>query len=773
MDTNDSIQEAIDVASNCDTVNVAAGEYTENVQNGTIEPETLGKKVNLVGAKDASGNPLTTIKGSVLYSLDSDMNDNIRIENINFVVDTSTLLRLYGVNGATIKNCTFDGGDRYLYTGSADGAWLGIVLERGANNGNSNVLIDGCTFKNGLYGSIQGYITGLTVKDCTISDVLTGINHQNGGNLVVENTNIKVIAKSAAEHIYGIRFASSGGSDTNLTITGGSITVDANGLTPDSGKYFRAIILREAALGTLKANFINIDGGVVNLSSTQLDATNNWWGTKDATEIAGMVSANVKYRPYTGAGVTDTKSETTGSGDTTVDAKSEAGTEVEKKGDGTPTVTVAKYESNPGTGFTGNTGTYVDVHVDNTVDVAEIIIKVYYTSADIAGLNEASLKLRWWDGAAWSVCSDSGATYPAGGPEYRGYMWAKIRTDTKPSLDDLGGTAFAGGGSRLVSGGGPIGGGGGGTTTSTGTTNVRGKVSSTGRFRELVTAPTKDEISRLNIPYNTTGLDKNLKPLTKITMLPVDAPPSLPEDWYIIGLTYDFGPSGASFDPAITLSWKYKLEDLPDNLTEEDLILAYYDTETGEWVILDSTVDARNSKVTAKITHFTTFALIGAPKAAAFTVSSLNISPAEVTTGETATASVTVTNTGDIEGRYTVILRINGVQEAEKSVTIAAGGRQDISFNIVKETAGTYSVELNGLTGSLTVASVPSTEPPEPPEEEGQEPILTPIPSETTPVQTQVPTPSETNWALIWGVVAAGVVIIGTTAILWLRRRKA
>jgi len=295
-----TIQAAIDAASSGDIIIVAAGTYTENVQNGTISPKILGKKVNLLGATDTSGNPLTTIKGSVLYSLDLDMNDNISIENINFEIDTSTLLRLYGVNGATIKNCTFDGGDRYLYTGNGDGAWLGIVLERGAANGNSNALIDGCTFKNGLYGSIQGYVNGLTVTDCTITNVLTGINHQGGGGkLVVENTDIDVIAMSAAEHTYGVRFASSTTSD--MTITGGSISVDKNDLTPDSGFYFNAIVIREPALGTLKANRLNIDGGVVNLSSTQLDATGNWWGTEDGATIATMVSGNVDYSPWWGA----------------------------------------------------------------------------------------------------------------------------------------------------------------------------------------------------------------------------------------------------------------------------------------------------------------------------------------------------------------------------------------------------------------------------------------------------------------------------------------
>jgi hypothetical protein len=127
----------------------------------------------------------------------------------------------------------------------------------------------------------------------------------------------------------------------------------------------------------------------------------------------------------------------------TVDARDEADTEV--KVDGTATVTVYPYDHNPGgpppTGF-GSLGKYCDVHVPNITQVTEIEIRLYYTDAELAAAgidNEELLRPLWWDGAKWDVCSDIGVnTTSTNG--YSGYMWAKVGTDTTPSLNDLQGT---------------------------------------------------------------------------------------------------------------------------------------------------------------------------------------------------------------------------------------------------------------------------------------------------------------------------------------------
>lgn len=93
------------------------------------------------------------------------------------------------------------------------------------------------------------------------------------------------------------------------------------------------------------------------------------------------------------------------------------------------------------------------------------------------------------------------------------------------------------------------------------------------------------------------------------------------------------------------------------------------------------------------------------PAPAAFSTSDLSIKPTEVVSGETVAITVSVANTGDIEGSYTVILRIDDVNEAEKSVTVAAGSSQTVSFDVTKEKAGSYDVAVDELSGSFTVAT--------------------------------------------------------------------
>jgi hypothetical protein len=144
--------------------------------------------------------------------------------------------------------------------------------------------------------------------------------------------------------------------------------------------------------------------------------------------------------------VVGTKTETVT--DDTVDATEEADTEVEV--DGTATVTVARYEDNPGGDDPPDFNAldkYIDVYIPDTSEVTEIEIRLYYTDAEvtIADVDEESLRLFWWDGAEWSECSPDSGVNTASINGYSGYMWAKIRaTGTTPSLDDLQGTEFGG-----------------------------------------------------------------------------------------------------------------------------------------------------------------------------------------------------------------------------------------------------------------------------------------------------------------------------------------
>ena len=118
-----------------------------------------------------------------------------------------------------------------------------------------------------------------------------------------------------------------------------------------------------------------------------------------------------------------------------------ADTTVDIDATGNHTITVSKYESNPGTGFAGDTGKYIDVHIDDPTNVTEIEIRLYYTDAEIAGLVESSLRMHWCNGTDWVTCCTTGVnTTDTDG--YSGYMWVRITSETTPSLTDLTGTPF-------------------------------------------------------------------------------------------------------------------------------------------------------------------------------------------------------------------------------------------------------------------------------------------------------------------------------------------
>jgi hypothetical protein len=224
-------------------------------------------------------------------------------------------------------------------------------------------------------------------------------------------------------------------------------TVTVQGCTI-SDNYYDGIWVCDDSM--VEAHFNNIAGngdyGVLNDGSETVDATNNWWGDDSGPSGSGpgygdAVSDNVDFEPWLGAeSVTETVT------DDTVDATEEADTEVEV--DGTAMVTVAPYDENPGgsapSGFNA-LGKWADVCVPDTTEVTEIEIRLYYTDAELAAadVDEESLELLWWDGDDWTECSDGGVnTDSIGG--YSGYMWAKIRSNTTPSLAQLQGTEFGG-----------------------------------------------------------------------------------------------------------------------------------------------------------------------------------------------------------------------------------------------------------------------------------------------------------------------------------------
>jgi hypothetical protein len=219
------------------------------------------------------------------------------------------------------------------------------------------------------------------------------------------------------------------------------------------------------------------------------------------------------------------------------------------------------------------------------------------------------------------------------------------------------------------------------------------------------------EDNRLHIVFRkgTVVQDKDGAPLFDIELAIAATPPPPPPEAEIVGPTYDLGPHGTTFNRLATLNFSYDPAEIPPGIAEEDLVLGYYDDEANEWLVLTSAVDASKDTLSTRFDHLSTFAVI-APNPhspAAFTTSSLTISPLETDSGQAVTVSVLVTNAGEMEGGYSLDLVVNGTVVETREITMA-GGSQTVTFSVAGDEAGSYSVEVNGLEGSFTVREAPA-----------------------------------------------------------------
>lgn len=130
-----------------------------------------------------------------------------------------------------------------------------------------------------------------------------------------------------------------------------------------------------------------------------------------------------------------------------------------------------------------------------------------------------------------------------------------------------------------------------------------------------------------------------------------------------------------------------------------------------------------------------TFGLVAVlPLSTALSVSDLTVDPARTKTGRTVSISVKAANSSIAGGTYKVVLKMNGEEVDSQSIWLAGGGSDTVTFEVTAGKAGTYDVEVNGVTATLRV-------------------------------------PEPTNWALIGGLIGAGVLALGVVGIVLARRR--
>ena len=155
------------------------------------------------------------------------------------------------------------------------------------------------------------------------------------------------------------------------------------------------------------------------------------------------------------------------------------------------------------------------------------------------------------------------------------------------------------------------------------------------------------------------------------------------------------------------------------------------------------------------------------PAAAAFEVYDLSISPSTVDVGVDVTISIEVKNVGEMSGSHTVTLKVRGAAVGSETVALDGGASTTVSFTVSEDAAGTYSVEVDGLSGSFTVAAPPT--PPAPAEFEVSDLSVTPSevePGEAVTVSAKVSNVGEASGSYTVEVKLDGVAVDSKTVTL-------
>lgn len=86
-----------------------------------------------------------------------------------------------------------------------------------------------------------------------------------------------------------------------------------------------------------------------------------------------------------------------------------------------------------------------------------------------------------------------------------------------------------------------------------------------------------------------------------------------------------------------------------------------------------------------------------------FTVTSFSVGPERVKQGQPVIITASVINTGELTGGHALILRVKGIAESQRDITLGPGKTENVEFQIVKDTPGFYPVSLENWTGKFVV----------------------------------------------------------------------
>jgi CARDB len=90
-----------------------------------------------------------------------------------------------------------------------------------------------------------------------------------------------------------------------------------------------------------------------------------------------------------------------------------------------------------------------------------------------------------------------------------------------------------------------------------------------------------------------------------------------------------------------------------------------------------------------------------------FELGSLNISPTQTVKDSSFVVSVDVTNAGKADGNFEAKLKIDNALKETKTVSVAVGSTETVSFTVTADTAGTHTIKINDLSGTFDVLTPP------------------------------------------------------------------
>ena len=141
----------------------------------------------------------------------------------------------------------------------------------------------------------------------------------------------------------------------------------------------------------------------------------------------------------------------------------------------------------------------------------------------------------------------------------------------------------------------------------------------------------------------------------------------------------------------------FKINHVVENITE--LSLAQGASQTTEYTVSKETAGEYFVEVDTLRGMFTVIERIPP----SFEISDLTVVPERVKQGQPIAIGFIVTNTGERPGVYHANLLIKGMSEAAEEIQMEEGETKQVTFNVVKDTAGFYPVSIEGLTGRFVV----------------------------------------------------------------------